>query len=88
MCFIGIAVQAFGVGKYGVGEMVVLINKQINISTGTLTLMIKKVELIDCPILFVQPFFDTLRQKVGIDFAEIIKTDLAMCIQSFTVWLP
>ena len=85
MCFVGITIQAFGVGKYGIGEVVVLINKKIDILTGTFTLMTKEVELIDRPILFVQPFFNTLWQKVGINFTEIVKTDLAMRIQSFTV---
>ena len=86
MCFVGITIQAFGVGKYGIGEVVVLINKKIDILTGTFTLMTKEVELIDRPILFVQPFFNTLWQKVGINFTEIVKTDLTMRIQSFTLF--
>ncbi len=85
MCFVGITIQAFGIGKYGVGEVVVLINKKIDILTGTFTLMIKEVKLIDRPIFFVQPFFNTLWQKVDTNFTEIVKTDLAMRIHSFTV---
>ena len=39
--------QTFGVGKDGVGEVVVLIDKKVNILSGAFALMIKEVELVD-----------------------------------------
>ena len=85
MRFVGIAVQAFGVGEDGVGEVVVLVNEEIHIPPGTLALMIKEVELVDSSFYCVQLFFDALRQKVGIHLTEEVETDLAMRIQSFAV---
>ena len=85
MRFVGIAVQAFGVGEDGVGEVVVLVDEEINIPPGTLALMIKEVELVDSSFYCVQLFFDALRQKVGIHLTEEVETDLAMRIQSFAV---
>ena len=59
MRFVGIAVQAFGVGEDGVGEVVVLVDEEINIPPGTLALMIKEVELVDssfyCCLLYTSP---------------------------------
>ena len=41
--FLRISVQAFDIRKDGIDKMVILIDKKINILTGTLTLMIKIV---------------------------------------------
>ncbi|EDV04016.1 hypothetical protein BACINT_03143 [Bacteroides intestinalis DSM 17393] len=35
MRFVGIAVQAFGVGENGVGEVVVLVDKEVHLLSGT-----------------------------------------------------
>ena len=77
--------QAFGVGKDGVGEVVVLIDKKVNILSGAFALMIKEVELVDGSFYCVQLFFGALRQKIGIDLAEIVETDLSVRIQSLAV---
>ena len=85
MRFVGVAVQAFGVGEDGVGEVVVLVNEEIHLLSGTLALRNQIVQLVDGSVLFVQSFPDALRQQVGINFAEEIKTNLAMLIQSLAV---
>ena len=85
MCLFRVPVQAFGIGEDGIGEMVVFVNKEINLLVGALTLMIKVIELVDRSVFCVQYFLDTLWQKISINIAEVIEADLAMCIQSLTV---
>ena len=85
MRFVSVTVQAFGIGKDGVGEVVVFVDEEIHFLSGTFALRNQIVQLVDSPVLFVQSFSDTLWQEVGIDFTEEVEADLAMCIQSFSI---
>ena len=80
MRFVGVAMQAFGIGEDGVGEVVVLIDEEIHFLSGTFALMIEEIELVDGPIFFIQFFFDTFGQEVGIYYTEVVETDVALVI--------
>ena len=74
MRFISVAVQAFRIGKDGVGEVVVFVDEEIHFLSGTIALRNQIVQLDDSPVLFVQSFSDTLWKEVGIDFTEDLHT--------------
>ena len=85
MRFISVAVQAFGIRKDGVGEVVVFVDEEIHFLSGTFAGLIEVVQLLYGPIHLAY-FFQSLRwQKVGISLAEVHESNAAMCIQSLSI---
>ena len=85
MRFVGIAVQAFGVGEDGVGEVVVLVDEEIHFLSGTFAGLVKVIQLFHGSAHGTQAFQSALRQKVGIYFTEVLESNSTMRIQSFAV---
>ena len=85
MCLVSIAVQAVGIGKYSIGEVVILINEEINLPVHFGTFHIKVFQLIDCSVFRLHLFFYPLRQIIGIDITEIVKNNAAMVVQALAI---
>ena len=85
MRFVGVAVQAFGVGEDGVGEVVVFVDEKIHLLSGTFAGLIEVIQLFHCSAHGTQSFRSALRQKVGIFLAEVLESNAAMRIQPSAV---
>ena len=83
--FVGVAVQAFGVGEDGVGEVVVFVDEEIHLLSGTFAGLIEVIQLFHRSAHGTQPFWSALRQKVGIFLAEVLESNPTVRIQSFAI---
>lgn len=78
MRLIRIAVQAFGTGKDGVGEVVVLVDEEIHILSGTCASLIEVIQLLHGSAHRTQSFQSILRKEVGVYLAEVLESNAAM----------
>ena len=85
MRLIRIAVQAFGTGKDGVGEVVVLVDEEIHILSGTCASLIEVIQLLHGSAHRTQSFQSILRKEVGVYLAEVLESNAAMRVQPLAV---
>jgi len=80
MSLFAIFVQAIGLGKNLVGEMVVLVNEEEHLGVGFLAFTAQKVQLLDRTIQLVHAFFDAFWQILCVYIAEKIKGYTTMVV--------
>lgn len=85
MRLVRISAQAFGTGKDGVGEVVVLVDEEIHILSGTFTSLTEEVQLLHGSVRLAQSFQSVLRKEVGVYLAEVLESNAAMRIQPSAV---
>ena len=82
---LAIAVQVLLIGENHIGEVVVLVDKEINLLSSLHSLLAEIAKLFYGSNLLIHPLLDARRQKMGIDVAEIFKAKVAMAIQRLSV---
>ena len=78
-------IQTGGIGEDVVGEVVVLVNEEINLCICLARFPIQMVKLFHTTVLFVHFLLDALGQVLLIDIAEIIEFRIAYRIQCTAV---
>ena len=65
--------------------MVVFVYEKINLLAGLIAFLVKIIQLLHRPILFIHLFLQTCRKIVGINVTEEIELRIAMGIKRFTI---
>ena len=82
---VGVAHQAFGAGEDGVGEVIVLVDEEVQLLSGFLANLAEGVELTDGIGADFQFLHSVGRQQVGVFPAEELEHDAAVRVQSLAV---
>ena len=85
MSFLTVFFFTRGIREDVVGEMVILVDEEINLLTSVKACLTQIVELFNATVLFVELFFNSNWQVCSILVTKRVETSIAMCIHRTSV---
>ena len=85
MCLFQVSALMSLVGKNLIGEVVVLIDEEIDFLTNLIALVIEVVQLGDGILLRIQSLLGAFWQEAGIDIDKVVELDVAIRVHTFLV---
>ena len=85
MCLFQVSALMSLVGKNLIGEVVVLIDEEIDFLTYLIALVIEVVQLGDGILLHIQSLLGAFWQEAGIDIDKVVELDVAIRVHTFLV---